>query len=78
MEDDSRMNGFIYCNGMAELYGDVTGNVTTRRFLVNSSRGIYENYLFNATINRTTLSPDFLTLSQWFYSDSTEVLKFLY
>lgn len=77
MEDDSKVTGMIYCDGMMEIYGEVSGNVTARKFLVNVPRGVYENYLFNAQIDATTLPLEFLTLKQWFFSDSTEVLKYL-
>lgn len=78
VEDGAKFQGLIYCNGLAEIYGEVIGNVTTRRFLVNAPSAVYENYLFNATIDATQLDLEFLTLSQWFYSDSTQVLKYLY
>lgn len=78
MEDGSQHNGMVYCNGMTEIYGKIIGNVTTRRFLINAPSAVYENYLFNATIDATMLHPNFLALGEWFYSDTTEVLKYLY
>jgi hypothetical protein len=78
LENDSKVNGFIYCNGMVESYGKIDGHISTRRFLVNIPNGIYENYLLNSQIDATALHPEFLTLSQWFYSDSTEVMKYIY
>ncbi len=78
LDDQSTFTGMIYCNGMVECYGSILGNVTTRRFLVNAPSAVYENYLMNATIDATQLPPDFLILPQWFNSDTTEVLKYLY
>ena len=78
LDDQSTFTGMIYCNGMVECYGQILGNVTTRRFLVNAPSAVYENYLMNATIDAMQLPPDFLILPHWFSSDSTEVLKYLY
>lgn len=78
IEDGGSVAGLIYCNGMVEMYGSVKGNVTTRKFLVSTQRGVYENYLLNAQIDAKALPEGFLTPSQWFYSDSMAVLQYLH
>ncbi|MEQ8580618.1 MAG: hypothetical protein RIC30_21725 [Marinoscillum sp.] len=77
LEDGTQFHGMIYCNGMLETYGTVEGHVTVKRFLVNSQTGVYENYLFNATIDGTKLDTAFLALPQWFYKKEGKVLKYL-
>lgn len=77
LEDGTQFQGMIYCNGMLETYGTVEGHVTVKRFLVNAQTGVYENYLFNATIDGTQLDTAFLALSQWFYKKEGKVLKYL-
>lgn len=77
LQDDSTFEGMMYCNGLAELYGDILGHVTTKRFLVNSQNGVAENFLFNASINFTEMDTSFLALSEWFFEEKASVLEYL-
>lgn len=72
--DQAAFEGKIYCNGMVETYGDIVGHVATRRFLVNAPTAIYENYLFNTSIDATKLDSTFLALPGWFSDGKLKVL----
>ena len=74
-EDGTIFKGLVYCNGMFEPYADIIGHVTTKKFLVNAPSAVYENYLFNTTIDYTKLDTAFLTLNQWFYSNQARILQ---
>ncbi|MAO08220.1 MAG: hypothetical protein CL596_05870, partial [Alteromonas sp.] len=40
----------IYCDGIAELYGELEGNIFTSAFRFKNASTEYRNLLFNATI----------------------------
>ena len=78
IEDGAQVNGMIFCNGLLETYGDINGHATVKRFLVNSTVGVYENYLMNATIKGGELDSAFLTFNHWFSTKEAQILEYLY
>jgi len=77
IEDTAILEGMVYCNGLLENYGSIWGNATVKKFLVNSSRGRFENYIFNGEINALKLDSSFVTLPGWFFKERAEVLQYL-
>lgn len=73
--ENALFTGKMYSNGMVETYGEIHGHVATRRFLVNAPTAIYENYLFNTSIDGTKLDSLFLALPGWFSDDRLKLLN---
>lgn len=72
--------GQIFSQGFVELNDNalVNGNLTTRRFLYQSSYTRYENYIINARLDETQLSRYYLTSSLMPVSSSKkQVLQWL-
>ncbi|MGB3468382.1 MAG: hypothetical protein WBA74_24065 [Cyclobacteriaceae bacterium] len=77
ISDQATVKGMVYCHGMAEMTGTINGHLTTRKFLINTFSGVYENYIFNAKLNGTELGSEFATSDLWFYADHKNVLEWL-
>ncbi len=76
--DKAEVEGMIYCHGLLETNGKVAGHVTTRKFLINTFSGVYENYIFNAELDGEAISPQFVGTDLWFNSKQKKVLQWLY
>ncbi|MEO9806162.1 MAG: hypothetical protein ABJF04_23075 [Reichenbachiella sp.] len=77
VEDQAEINGTIYCNGYLTTFGEHNGHVLTRKFLINSFSGIFENYVMNAAF-RNDLDSGFLVPNSWFMKDKKGILQWLY
>jgi len=55
--------GDVYTNGFLDLQGKVLGTVITDKFLVNSNNSVFENYLYNGTINSKNIPAHFVASS---------------
>lgn len=75
--DRASIEGMVYCNGMTDILGSIDGHITTRKFLINTFSGIYENYIFNAKLNGEAINPDFAGADLWYYDDDKVILKWL-
>ncbi len=53
------ITGEIYCNGNLELKGSVIGSVTTDAFIALENGSIYQNHLYNGSINSTLLPREY-------------------
>lgn len=60
IEENTTIMGQIHADGELTLKGDVTGCVTVNSFSLKTTSGTYKNNLLNATIDRNSLSEDFL------------------
>jgi hypothetical protein len=56
IDDNSEVNGMLYCNGKIELKGNVNGSVLCKSFVLKTSGAIYENHLLDVSINPGQLS----------------------
>ncbi len=55
------LEGQVFSAGVVENCGLVRGTVMARRLLYHNVGSFFENYLVNATLDRTALSPHFLS-----------------
>jgi len=77
IEDNALVEGMVYCHGMTEITGKIDGHLTTRKFLINTFSGVYENYIFNAQLDANALNPKFAGSDLWFEKDEKVVLQWL-
>jgi len=77
IEPTAKITGQVWVNGVLQHKGLVYGSVFCTEFLLQTSGGVYENYLLNATIDRTLLPKTYLTPSILGINDYKQVLKYL-
>nr|WP_299214000.1 hypothetical protein [uncultured Allomuricauda sp.] len=73
--ENASVLGEIYCEKNLELKGDVIGNVTTDAFMAMENGSVYQNHLFNGTINASLLPMEYAglllnkekTVAKWLY-----------
>ncbi|MCT4603601.1 MAG: hypothetical protein N4A59_11970 [Marinifilum sp.] len=63
--EESRIEGFAYCNGTVELKGDVAGSLYTNRFILRTPSALYENHLLNNRLDVSDLNANYVGVS-WF------------
>lgn len=73
--ENASVLGEIYCEKNLELKGDVIGNVTTDSFIAMENGNVYQNHLFNGTINASLLPSKFAGL---LFHKEKAVAKWLY
>ena len=76
IKEQAILFGELYCNQNTELKGKVYGTVYTNNFLVNKFGSIYQNHLYDATINIKELPQEYVGLS--FLNSEKKILKWLY
>ena len=59
---NAKVVGDVYCFGKTQLEGSVTGSLYTDRFYLKTASAIYENYIYNGTINSTMLPEYFIRI----------------
>jgi len=69
------VEGMIYADGLVEHKGMIKGNISLKSFFLKTPSTIYDNYLFNAVINREELSPYFLFPPIYDDLESTDIVK---
>jgi len=62
LENNSKVIGEVYCNQNLELKGSVTGTVFTSNFVANQAGSIYQNHIYNGTININKLPQEYVGL----------------
>lgn len=60
LEKDVFIEGQIFANGFVDTKGTVWGNISCNRFTLRTPSSIYDNHLFNTTIDHSKLSPYFV------------------
>jgi cytoskeletal protein CcmA (bactofilin family) len=74
----SSIYGQVYCKGLLELNGAVSGNVTCRKFTTESLTGYFENYLVDASIDNRFINTDSYAGSLlWFADKNRRILQWL-
>jgi cytoskeletal protein CcmA (bactofilin family) len=73
--ENASVFGEIYCEKNLELKGEVVGNVTTDAFMAMENGSIYQNHLFNGTINSSLLPKQYAGL---LLNKEKAVAKWLY
>jgi hypothetical protein len=77
IEPTAKITGQVFVKGVLQHKGIVWGNVFCTEFLLQTPAGVYENYLLDATINRSLLPKAYLTPSILGAKDYKQVLKYL-
>jgi hypothetical protein len=78
LEDESSMNGRIYCEGKLQLRGSIKGSVYCSGFILRTPASLYENHLLNATIDFHGLSRYYSAAGFFKVSDRYKAIKTLY
>lgn len=73
--ENASVLGEIYCEKNLELKGAVIGNVTTDAFMALENGSVYQNHLFNGTINASLLPMEYAGL---LLNKEKAVAKWLY
>ena len=73
---DSTLHGEIYCSNNLELAGEVFGSVYTNNFTTKQAGSIYQNHIYNGTINIDSLNVNYIGLP--FNNSKKGILKWLY
>lgn len=76
LDDGAIIHGELYNTQNTELKGKVYGTVFTDNFLVNYSGSVYQNHIYNGTININKLPQEYVGLQ--FNDSKKDVLKWLY
>ncbi len=74
---DAVVRGEVYCAENLELKGTIIGTVTTNGFIALENGSIYQNHLYNGTIDNTRLPGEYVGLSIN-KEQPKEVIKWLY
>ncbi len=61
--ENAQIIGQVYCNKNLELKGSVLGNVTTYGFVSLENGNVYQNHLFNGSIDVTLLPFEYVGIS---------------
>ena len=61
----SVLTGRAYINGFAEVQGTIKGHLSCRKFLLQTPATLYENHLFNATIDSERIASQYLGTPVW-------------
>ncbi len=54
------VHGQVYADGLLELQGQVSGMTLCRRFTLQTSSSLYENFILNGVMDITALSPHYV------------------
>lgn len=73
----TKVIGLVYCNGLAELKGEVLGSVYANGFIVFDPTTIYENYLLDVSINAKDLPYEFVAPGLFDLSSPRKIVKWL-
>lgn len=77
IESSAKITGQVWVNGVLQHKGIVYGSVFCNEFLLQTPAGVYENYLLDATIDRSLLPKSYLTPSILGAKDYKQILKYL-
>lgn len=75
-ENDSRIEGEVYCSQNLELQGTVNGSVYTNNFIVRHNGTTYQNHLLNGKININNRTKQYVGIS--LNKGSKEIAKWMY
>ena len=78
IESNTVVNGEVYCSKNVELKGTVNGMVSTDGFLALENGNIYQNHIYNGTINSNDLSATYVGILLDSREDNKKVMKWLY
>jgi len=74
LSKESKIQGFVYCDGSIELEGNVAGSVYANSFFLRTRSAIYENHLLNNRVDIQDLNKSYLGASWLLKPKRREVL----
>ncbi len=74
--ENTTLIGEVYCNQNLELLGKVYGSIYTAGFAANQSGSVYQNHIYNGTINVNNLPEEYIGLP--FENSKKNIAKWLY
>ncbi len=78
VKKDCKIEGFVYCDGIIEMEGDVAGSVYTNRFVLYTRSAMYENHLLNNRLDIADLKEDYLGVSWFEEAHRKDIIEFLW
>tara|TARA_R110000796_G_scaffold81456_2_gene179405 strand:- start:2922 stop:4199 length:1278 start_codon:yes stop_codon:yes gene_type:complete len=78
IEAGARITGEVYCEEGLELKGEVRGTVATARFMALENGSIYQNHLYNGTINSSLVPEHYVGILLDESIRKKEIAKWLY
>jgi len=78
IEENAKIMGEVYCTKNLELKGRVNGSVSTDAFIALENGSIYQNHLYNGSINSGNLSKKYVGLLMADRERNKIVMKWLY
>lgn len=78
LDMESKVIGEVYCTKNLELKGRVNGAVATDGFIALEDGSVYQNHLYNGTINSTNLDSSYAGLLLASREEHKKVMKWLY
>ena len=78
IKPEAKITGQVFTNGIVNMQGTVTGNITTERLVLSDGNVWLGNFLYNSKIDRCALSDDYL--SPFFHTiySNEQIVKCLY
>lgn len=76
LKENSKLEGFLYCEQQMELLGNVSGSVYTNGFITKQFGSIYQNHIYNGTISSTKLINEYVGFP--LENLESKVMKWLY
>lgn len=77
INEHSKIIGELYCDQNTELKGSVYGNITTNAFVALENGNIYQNHIYNASVNSLLLPEEYGGIP-YTSNSANQVLKWLY
>ncbi len=78
MDTESKVIGEVYCSKNLELKGRVNGAVATDAFIALEDGSVYQNHLYNGTINSNNLDESYAGILLASRENIKKVMKWLY
>ncbi|PCH68430.1 MAG: hypothetical protein COC06_09530 [Bacteroidales bacterium] len=78
LKKSTRVEGFVYCDGIVEMEGGVAGSVYTNRFLLYTRSAMYENHLLNIRLDVEDLKKEYVGVSWFGEPVRKEIIEFLW
>ena len=75
--EGAKIIGTVYIDGLVEHKGQIAGHLSCRKFILRTPATLYENYLFNASINHSDRSDYFISSVLWAAPNKKGIVKWL-
>ncbi len=76
IEENTIVNGFVYCNGETQLKGKINGSIYTQAFFLETKASSYQNHLLDAEI-KNDLPEEFIPIPLLEESNKMKIIQWL-